>query len=504
MPPRKKPRENLTKSTDEREPELPLSGGKMIEKWHHPKNAAIAVYTVAFEVPPRGLLVKSFLSQKGYARVQVYDPEKKLIGEILHGFDRGFESLCTGEHHASLNGRMGKLSAGEYQIKTEYFAEDFPVTWALQIEETPCEGLMALECMMEEPWFEGADEGKTTGAKGRYYKGDLHGHTTLSDGDLNPVEALAVMAQQSLDFMALTEHNRVAFGQRRTPVILIPSFELTLPEGHLNIHGVDDPEIFKAFQLDGQAMVNTVRYYRSRANVSLNHMFLDPWAYTDKTLHVKDIHTLEIICDPTYRDSLRANQKSLDFLKYLWNRGFQVYGIGGSDAHNRPENHYPGAGQPSIYGDPATYVYAAQPTVRGILAGIRVGDVVVSRYFKPLPDIAEGNIRPGSALEELYPFDYLVTFEGFEKPRDADSHTWQFVFNGAVIDSGTLTGQPVRLARADLVFKSSRTSFNWLAFEVRNESGEVISWINPIYSGALNPSNPALHLLIREFSHDTV
>ncbi len=44
---------------------------------------------------------------------------------------------------------------------------------------------------------------------GNWYKGNLHTHTTVSDGRLTPQEAIAAYAQGGYDFLALTDHNAV-------------------------------------------------------------------------------------------------------------------------------------------------------------------------------------------------------------------------------------------------------------------------------------------------------
>ncbi len=44
---------------------------------------------------------------------------------------------------------------------------------------------------------------------GNWYKGNLHTHTTVSDGELTPQETIEVYAEAGYDFLALTDHNAV-------------------------------------------------------------------------------------------------------------------------------------------------------------------------------------------------------------------------------------------------------------------------------------------------------
>lgn len=43
---------------------------------------------------------------------------------------------------------------------------------------------------------------------GRFYKGNLHSHTTNSDGHLSPAEAVALFKSQGYSFLCLSEHDR--------------------------------------------------------------------------------------------------------------------------------------------------------------------------------------------------------------------------------------------------------------------------------------------------------
>ena len=66
---------------------------------------------------------------------------------------------------------------------------------------------------------------------GRWYKGNLHTHTTNSDGKLSPQEAVRRYDDLGHDFLALTDHNFFtdpAPLQAQTRMTLIPGFEWTI------------------------------------------------------------------------------------------------------------------------------------------------------------------------------------------------------------------------------------------------------------------------------------
>ncbi len=47
-------------------------------------------------------------------------------------------------------------------------------------------------------------------APGNWYRGNLHTHTTVSDGDLNPSDMCEVYREAGYDFVYLTDHHKVA------------------------------------------------------------------------------------------------------------------------------------------------------------------------------------------------------------------------------------------------------------------------------------------------------
>ena len=81
-------------------------------------------------------------------------------------------------------------------------------------------------------------------APGRWYKGNLHTHTTQSDGRLSPEEVVRWYEQNGYDFVALTDHDTFcdpAPLQAATRLTLIPGFEYScgaVSEAHLLCLGV--------------------------------------------------------------------------------------------------------------------------------------------------------------------------------------------------------------------------------------------------------------------------
>src|SRR5262249_52399561 len=49
-------------------------------------------------------------------------------------------------------------------------------------------------------------------APGHFYKGNLHTHSTRSDGKLSPEEVVAAYRERGYDFLALTDHFLLQYG----------------------------------------------------------------------------------------------------------------------------------------------------------------------------------------------------------------------------------------------------------------------------------------------------
>ena len=79
----------------------------------------------------------------------------------------------------------------------------------------------------------------------RWYRGELHLHSTHSDGDWTPAEIAEAARPRDLDFMVLSDHNTVSsYEEFRTLVgprtLVIPGTELTTYNGHCLAIGVEE------------------------------------------------------------------------------------------------------------------------------------------------------------------------------------------------------------------------------------------------------------------------
>lgn len=71
----------------------------------------------------------------------------------------------------------------------------------------------------------------------KYYKGNLHMHTTCSDGTYAPEDALREYAERGYDFVAITDHWKVGAERRYGDMLVLPGveYDFTFPTQVLHV-----------------------------------------------------------------------------------------------------------------------------------------------------------------------------------------------------------------------------------------------------------------------------
>lgn len=272
----------------------------------------------------------------------------------------------------------------------------------------------------------------------KWYKGDLHTHTRLSDGKELPESASKKAKQMGLDYYIPTEHNVVHTGWSDTDVMILPGVEITTILGHANLFGIDRrPEaidsilVHKKEELLKKDILAVVKECRERNWLfSVNHPFLYVWKWLMEEVSLEDINCLEIINDPTYAadpdaQAEEANRKAVFLSDTLWEDGYRICAIGGSDSHKEIDDFYEGATEPSIPGDPATWLYMDGLSPDHLLDALRNCCCYVTRYceaqFKAAAHNKEGKtcdkeVRFGDQLdEEVSKLSYEVSLGGLKE-----------------------------------------------------------------------------------------
>lgn len=120
-------------------------------------------------------------------------------------------------------------------------------------------------------------------AQGRFWKGNLHGHSTVSDGCLPPEEVCAAYRARGYDFVAVTDHFRADFGYpvtdtracRTDGFTTLPGAELHAPQVRpgqdWHILAVGLPSDFAPPQVDEDGPALARRAAEAGAFVAIAH-----------------------------------------------------------------------------------------------------------------------------------------------------------------------------------------------------------------------------------------
>jgi len=474
----------------------------------------IAVQQFDLEETPLALFLQFRSSRDSLIYVCLYDSSDELIGNVNFGIYHFPTVLCYAQDRFTMNVRPKMPQKGTYKLcvfspfPADREANDLELEISILRDEaalTEIE-LMSEDYFQEMHFFE--DKMAKTiimNKQRRYYKGDFHGHSFISDGAHTAKQVGEVLTKQNMDFMALTEHNTVAFGYKHTQALLIPSYELTLPKGHLNIHGLENPDLFASLiamnsQANSKLLTEEALYsailnqkiddHKGKCNISLNHMFLEPWEFTFESMNLNDVNTIEVMCDPTYPTSPEANDKTVSFLDYLWQKNFKIYGIGGSDSHSTIDKLYENATLPSIYGDPSTYVYCEGLSTQNIINGIQKGHAYVTRLVNLEIEIGNGLLLPGDEISDLFDFAYSVKVHDLDVFYTSNSNRFlegRFILNGDVIQSKQIRVEENEMKLENIVEilkeRELINHFFWIRYGLYDSLGHVVAYVNPIYFG---------------------
>jgi predicted metal-dependent phosphoesterase TrpH len=219
-----------------------------------------------------------------------------------------------------------------------------------------------------------------------WYRGDLHMHTSHSDGSCTSQSGIRVpcpvfrtiqaAADRGLDFIAITDHNTNShFDAMRElqayfdRVLLIPGREITTFHGHANVFG---PVDFIDFRL-GSAAVADFGVLQNEVQaqhglISINH----PMSASGEdcmgcgwTVEDTDFRKIDAV------EAINGGKVEAGFWDSLLTRGFRITAVGGSDNHDagRPGN------EPGGIGYPTTVVHAEALSQEAVLNAVRAGHV---------------------------------------------------------------------------------------------------------------------------------
>ena len=195
-----------------------------------------------------------------------------------------------------------------------------------------------------------------------FYRGNLHCHTTESDGVKSPEEAIAIYQDFGYDFLALTDHRKVTVKRRQMAgkMLLLPGIELDYMLGPEVVHIVGfgmtrELEPLVAYEQGPQAGVDAIRACGGRAILAHPHWSLNTMA-TLTGLH--GVTAAEIYNTMSY---LRPDSSEILDVCAAHGRLFPL--VASDDTHEttdasvRPARRCAGAANSAVY----AYAQAAWP-----------------------------------------------------------------------------------------------------------------------------------------------
>ncbi|CAG9001420.1 MAG: hypothetical protein CENE_03440 [Candidatus Celerinatantimonas neptuna] len=432
-----------------------------------------------FEVPQgcQQINIAGTTVEKGFLYLLVFDASNHLRANIL--LEKPVKTVHLTIDDASLGGIPGQLSYGNWHYELVNLAGEFrtpkPMRYQLcigfNVEPFSASG-GAIRNVGSDQLIH-FDYRKILCRQSRWYRGDLHAHTCLSDGQNNLEQALEIAKLQQLDYLFLTEHNLChPHLPDDSSCLFLPAIEITTDLGHCNIHGPFRALNMSVGELSGEHLLQDgLDIVKVQGNLSINHPMMKPWHWCYDDMPLQAISTMEICCDPTWPTSPQASEMALKILNHAWNCGHRITAVGGSDSHLRPDQRNPKANEPSIYGDPATYIWADELSGSALIHGLTAGHVYFERT-SGLQFAIQQNILPGTDVGGQC-IEFQLSLSDLKQNYYA-----QWVADGELLEEVSLSEQPVSVS-IDMAL------YAWVRVDIRRQGGELEGVINPIFNGAL-------------------
>jgi len=326
--------------------------------------------------------------------------------------------------------------------------------------------------------------------QGNWYMGDLHAHSTHSDGKSSVTQVLKDAEQKGFQFFVITDHDNIYTSQQGTintwtdtayhssSMILLYGVEWTTDNGHACIwNSAPFPydSIYNANLLNDpkKTLMFTEQY---NCLMSINHPLNDflTWNYGFDF----DFKSMELLNGP-YGYFLSKNDKVVELWDSLLVAGRRINGVGGSDMHEL--NSF----LPQVYphlGSPSTHVYSSSATSEGILDGLKKGHVVVSNSTtEPFLEFAADTNNDNNI--DIMMGDNMVS--------TSNNVNFQLKFIGAgtnysvdIIKNGEVYKQlSISESNNENEFSDQVLSQTYYRAVLKNSSGNPVAWTNPIYFG---------------------
>jgi hypothetical protein len=304
--------------------------------------------------------------------------------------------LWVAPDDASEGGLPGALPAGEWRalVDVGYLAEGQDYRLEVRAVYGDAPAAVPLICPAGHVVKPGAG----------WYKGELHAHSSESDGKYPVATMVSAARAAGLDFLSLTEHFTVSQWRKLAPLVndrtaLIRACEVTSHHGHANLQGLTEwVDVY--VDRPGWSMNDVADVAHAQgALFCINHAYSGGLGWRAYDFDWAKADLFEI-----YHNLEGSNN---NHQMPLWDRllaaGHRVVGVGGTDSHD------PFTGLHAL-GQLVTWVYADKLSEAGILAGLRRGQVYVSRGPQLRFDAANAAGAPAAMGQSLAAGGDPITF----------------------------------------------------------------------------------------------
>jgi hypothetical protein len=255
----------------------------------------------------------------------------------------------------------------------------------------------------------------------RWYKGNVHCHSTNSDGDLAPREVAALYRRGGYDFICITDHNRATdpkeAGSEEGSFLVVPGIEFTyqgVESSYIHISAIGlarDDELPDSPCNLGEGMRQIVEVInKSGAFSVLNHPNWC-WGYgTGDIARVPNAHAFEVYngASACNNDGDSEHPSTDELWDSILSRGIRLFGIASDDAHDYSVVN-PTYAEPPFTG--WICVRAESLSRQAIMESLFRGDFYASNH----PVIASMSLsreRLEIRIQEIGEIRYTTTFLG--------------------------------------------------------------------------------------------
>lgn len=241
-----------------------------------------------------------------------------------------------------------------------------------------------------------------------WLKGNLHTHTSMSDGDSTPQEMAAWYRDHGYQFLVITDHDKLTSIAAPEGLVLVPGEEVTakLPKKPLHVNAIGLTRVVEpqTGATPVEVLQRNVDAVRAAGGIALvNHPNFG-WAFGAKELlQLRGVTLLEIASGHPY-----VNAQGPPTVESMWDElltaGHRVWGVAVDDSHHLKR---PWDTDVALPGKAWVVVRAQQADAKSILGALERGEFYASTGVE-LEDFGPASVK----VKEKNLAHYRVQFIG--------------------------------------------------------------------------------------------